>query len=130
MGKQVVNLTSPPNPRSSSAVIAGGLIFVSGRGGVKDSQGNKIETIEGQVKQSLENIREILEAAGASISDAVKMTVFLGDVSNFAKMNEAYQAYLTGFTKELPARSTVVTGLVNPDMLIEIECVACHPAGA
>ena len=129
MVKQAINLSGAPNPRSSAAIRAGDFIFVSGRGGVKNAAGNKIETIEGQVRQSLENLREILGAGGASISDVIKMTVFLGNVNNFAKMNEVYQGYLTGLTDELPARSTLITGLVNPDMLVEIECVAYHPAG-
>jgi 2-iminobutanoate/2-iminopropanoate deaminase len=55
------------------------------------------------------------------MNEVVKVTVFLGDWSNFEKMNEIYQSY---FTKDYPARSTIVTGMYIPDMLIEIECIA------
>jgi 2-iminobutanoate/2-iminopropanoate deaminase len=58
------------------------------------------------------------------VSDVVKVTVFLRGADDFVKMNEVYQSYFTG---DLPARSTVVTGLVIPGMLIEMECVAYCP---
>jgi len=54
----------------------------------------------------------------------VKVTVFITNIDDFAQMNEIYKGY---FIKDRPARSTVVTGLVNPDMLIEVECVAYKP---
>jgi len=62
---------------------------------------------------------------GASLSDVVKVTVFLRNMDDFTKMNEAYQSY---FPEKKPARSTVITGLVNPKMLIEIECIAYRPS--
>ena len=69
-------------------------------------------------------MKRILEAAGSSLDDVVKVTIFLGNVADFTKMNEVYQSY---FPKELPARSTAVTGLVVPNMLIEMECIAYCP---
>ena len=125
MVKQVIEVPNAPKLPFSPAIRAGDFIFVSGQGGFRDAEGRKVETIEGQTKQCLENIKRILEAAGSSLSDVVKVTVFLGNVNDFAKMNEVYQSY---FTKELPTRSTAVTGLVIPNMLIEMECIAYCPS--
>ena len=64
-------------------------------------------------------------AAGASLDDAVKVTVFLRNEEDFSIMNEIYQGY---FPKDKPARSTVVAGLALPNMLIEMDCIAyCQP---
>ena len=58
------------------------------------------------------------------MGDVVKVAVFLANVNDFAKMNEVYRSY---FPKDRPVRSTIITGLVRPDMLIEMECIAYHP---
>ncbi len=108
----------------SSAVRVGDYIFVSGTTGHLDAQGNSVAGTEAQTKQCLENMKQALQAAGASLSDVVKATVFLVNVDNFAKMNGVYKSY---FPKDCPARATVITGLVSPDMLVEIECVAYKP---
>lgn len=69
-------------------------------------------------------MKQVLQADGSSLSDVVKVTVFLGNVDDFTKMNEVYRGY---FPKDAPVRSTVITGLVSSDMLIEIECIAYKP---
>ena len=104
----------------SAAVRAGDFIFASGTTGTADAQGNPVKGIEAQTIQCLENINQVLQTAGASLSDVVKATVFLRNVDDFAKMNEVYVKY---FPESRPARSTVITGLVRPDMLVEIECI-------
>ena len=108
----------------SSAVRAGDFTFVSGNSGTVDAQGNPVEGIEAQTRQCFENMKQVLQAAGSSLSDVVKVTVFLANIDDFAKMNEVYRGY---FPKDRPARSTVITGLVHSDMLIEIECIAYKP---
>ncbi|GAI31088.1 unnamed protein product [marine sediment metagenome] len=73
----------------------------------------------------MENMRGVLEAAGASLNDVVKTIVFLVKADDFAKMNEVYKSY---FTKDYPARSTViVAALARPEIIVEIECVAYRP---
>lgn len=121
MGKEVINLPSAQARPYSSAVKAGGYIFVSGHLGSVDADGKEVKGIAAQTKQCLENVKQVLAAADASLDDVVKVTVFLRSEADFASMNEAYQSY---FPDDKPARSTVVTGLVLPDMLIEIECIA------
>jgi len=69
-------------------------------------------------------MRQVLEAAGSSLSDVVKVTIFLAHADDFAQVNGVYRSY---FPKGRPARSTAITDLVKPDMLIEIECIAYKP---
>ena len=125
MTKQVINVPNAPKLPFSPAIKAGDYIFVSGQGGFQDPKtGEAIERIEAQTKQCLENMKQVLETAGSSLDDVVKATVFLGNVADYARMNEVYQSY---FPKDQPARSTAVTGLVIPNMLIEMECIAYSP---
>jgi len=126
MAKEVIAV--PKVPRYpvpvSPAIRAGDYIFVSGQPGFVAVGGKEVKGIEAQTRQCLENVRQILEAAGSSLNDVVKVTVFLRDASYFAPMNEVYRSY---FPKDHPARSAVVTGLVVPNMLVEIECIAYSP---
>ncbi len=122
--KEVLNLPGTANRPYSSAIRAGDFVFCSGAIGHIDFKGNPIKGIEAQTKQCMENLKNALQLAGASFDDVVKVTVFLTNAANWAKMNEVYRTF---FKKDLPARSTMITGLVNADMLIEIECVAYKP---
>ena len=124
MAKEIIIMPNTAKRPFSSAVRAGNYIFVSGNGGFVDKDGRELKGIEAQTGQCLENIKQVLEAAGSSLSDVVKTTIFLANTSDFTQMNEVYQSY---FPKDRPARSTVVTGLVRSDMLIEIECIAYKP---
>ena len=124
MVKEVIIMPNAASSPFSSAVRAGDFIFLSGNGGFVDKDGREVKGIKAQTKQTLENIKQVLEVAGSSLSDVVKVNVFITNAYDFAQMNEIYINY---FTKDRPARSTVVTGLVRPDMLIEVECVAYKP---
>jgi 2-iminobutanoate/2-iminopropanoate deaminase len=109
----------------STGVKAGNYIFLSGQIGLVDERGNELKGIEAQTRQALENMKGILREAGASLSDVVKVTIFLVNVDDFAKMNEVYKSY---FTEDYPARSTVVVAaLARPEMIVEIECIAYCP---
>jgi len=106
----------------SPAVKAGGFVFVSGFAGFLDPKTEAlVEGIEAQTRETLEVIKDALEAAGSSLDKVVKVTVFLRNTQDFSKMNEVYRTF---FPKDLPARSTIVTGLVLPEILVEIECTA------
>jgi len=125
VSKHVLNVPNAPEYPFSPAIKAGDYIFVSGQGGFQDPEtGETIKGIEAQTKQCLQNMKQVLEVAGSSLEDVVKVTVFLGNVADYAKMNDVYQTY---FPKYQPARSTAVTGLVIPNMLIEMECIAYSP---
>ena len=126
MPKQVFNLTGAvPGVPYSSATKAGPLVFVSGQVGALDDAGKPISTVEGQTRQLLKKMKNALEAAGASLGDVTKTTVFLVNVNDFAVMNQVYREF---FPKEPPARSTViVAGLAKPEWLVEIEATAYKP---
>jgi len=124
MKKEVINITGAPNLPFSSAVKAGDYIFVSGQVGHTDDNGNKISDIEGQTRRCMDQMAKILEKTGASMQDVVKVTIFLGNVADYQKMNDVYKSY---FPSEPPARSTVIAGLAIPGMLIEIDCIAYNP---
>ena len=104
----------------SQGLIAGDFVFVSGQGPL-DPETGKItgETIEEQTTQVLENIRSILEAAGASMHDVVKVAVHLSDLASFQRFN---QVYATFFPDPKPVRTTVGSQL--PGILVEIDAIA------
>ena len=101
----------------SQAIEAGGMVFVSGQLPIAAATGQMAEGIEGQARQSLENIKHILEEAGLTMGDIVKTTVFLQDMSLFAGMNGVYATYFD-------ARSAVAVKALPKDALVEIECIA------
>jgi 2-iminobutanoate/2-iminopropanoate deaminase len=103
-------------------VRAGDFLFVSGQGPI-DPETNEFSygDIKHETRITLENIRRILEGCGSSLADVVKCSVFLGDGSDFAAMNEVYTEY---FGPAKPARTTVAVQFANPKMKIEIDCIA------
>lgn len=112
-------------PLYTPAVRVGDYIFVSGQVGAVDDRGKEIKGTEAQTRQLLKNMKRILEAAGASLSDVVKTTNFLVNVEEWDEMNKAFTSY---FPESWPARSTIiVAGLSKPEWLVEIECIAYHP---
>ena len=97
-------------------------LFVSGQLPLDPGTGNLAgDDIATQTRQAIENIRSILSAAGASLADVVKTTVFLQDMGHFAPMNQIYQEY---FNTEPPARSCFEVARLPKDALVEIESIA------
>ena len=104
----------------SAAVRTGNLLFVSGQVGMRGGKAG--QGIEEQTRFTLENIRDVLAQAGCALSDVVKVTVFITDMSLWPRMNDVYREY---FPSEMPARSALgANGLALPDLLVEMECVA------
>ena len=105
----------------SQAIQVGEFLYVSGQIPVDPATGNFPEAITDQAEQSLKNLKAILEAAGYSLSNVVKTTVFVTDISNFAAVNEVYAKF---FEKDAPARSFVAVKDLPKGVGIEIEAVA------
>jgi len=106
----------------SQAVDAGSLVFVSGQVPVVPSEGKIVEkTVAGQTRQSIENIRAILAAAGLELGHVLKTTVFLTSMDDFREMNEVYAEY---FRENPPARATVAVAALPLGARVEIEAVA------
>ncbi|MDO3411447.1 RidA family protein [Saccharibacillus sp. CPCC 101409] len=105
----------------SQAVSAGPFIFASGQLGLNPQTGEFPSGVEAQTKQSLDNVRAILEAAGSGLDKVVKATVFLKDMNDFAKVNAVYGSF---FSQPYPARSAVEVARLPKDALVEIEVIA------
>jgi 2-iminobutanoate/2-iminopropanoate deaminase len=108
----------------SQAILAGQFLYTSGQIPIDPSSGAMVEGgIEVQIRQVLENIKAVLEAAGMGMEDVIKTTIFLKSMDDFVKINEIYGNY---FTRDaLPARSTVEVSRLPKGALVEIEAVAC-----
>lgn len=124
-----ISVAGAPRPQGpySPAVRAGDFLFVSGQGPI-DPEKNEFRfgDIQQQTTLTLENIRRILEGSGARVSDVVKCSVFLADAADFQAMNQVYAQF---FGSDKPARTTVEAVLLEPEMKIEIDCVAYAPIG-
>lgn len=106
----------------SQAVVHGDTVYVSGQLPIDPVTGAfPDDTIEGQTRQSLENIRAILAEAGLTMNDVLKTTVLLKDIRDFGRMNEVYAQYFDGI---YPARAAFQVGALPKDALVEIEVVA------
>lgn len=106
----------------SQAIQVGNLVFASGQIPINPLTGNIVEGgIREQTHQALANVKAVLEAAGLSLSNVVKTTVFLADINDFAEVNAIYGTY---FTEPYPARSAVSVKALPKGALIEIEVIA------
>jgi len=106
----------------SQAIQAGNTIYVSGQLPIDPATGAFAgNDIAAQTRQSLTNMKNILNAAGADMSDVVKTTVLLADIADFAAMNAVYAEF---FTAPYPARAAFQVACLPKNALVEIECVA------
>lgn len=106
----------------SQAIAAGNTIYVSGQLPIDPATGTFAGSdIAAQTRQSLKNLKSILNAAGADMCDVVKTTVFLANIADFAAMNEVYAEF---FTAPYPARAAFEVACLPKNALVEIECVA------
>ena len=119
-------IASPHAPKAvgpySQAVEAGGTLYVSGQLPIDGATQKMAEGIEAQTRQSLTNLRHILEEAGYTLGDVVKTTVLLADIADFAAVNEVYAKHFTGAV--LPARAAFAVRDLPKGAKVEIELVA------
>ena len=122
--KKVISTSGAPAAIGpySQAIVSNGFVFVSGQIPLDPATGQLIEGgIGEQTTRVIENLAAVLDAAGSSLSDVVKTTVYLKDMGEFAAMNSAYAQY---FTKNAPARATVEAARLPRDVRVEIDCIA------
>ena len=122
--KKVINTNQAPAAIGpySQAIKVGNLVYTSGQIPINPATGNFVEGgIKEQTRQSLTNIKAILEEAGLSMNNVVKTTVFLADMNDFADMNSVYAEF---FSEPYPARSAVAVKTLPKGALVEIEVVA------
>ena len=106
----------------SPGIVANGFLFVSGQIPLNPRTGTLVtESFEKQVRQTLDNLKTVIEAAGSTLNDVVKVTVFLADLGKFDELNKIYAEY---FSESKPARATVQAARLPKDVAIEIEAIA------
>ena len=123
MTKQILNTQNAPAAIGpySQAVKVGNLIFTSGQLPINTQSGELVADIEGATKQSLDNVKAILESSGVSMDKVVKTVVYLRDMNDFVAMNAVYATY---FPSNPPARSAVEVARLPKDAIVEIEAIA------
>lgn len=121
--KQVISTDKAPAAIGpySQAIEVNGMVYTSGVIPVDPATGEIPAGVEAQARQAFSNLSNLLEAAGTSMAQAVKTTVFIKEMNDFGKINEIYAEY---FTKPYPARSCVEVARLPKDVLLEIEVIA------
>ena len=123
--KKAIATTEAPSaigPYSQGIAATGTAVFVSGQIPLDPATGSIVgESIDVQARQSLNNLKAVLAAAGAGLENVVKTTVFLADMNDFAAMNAVYSEF---FTENCPARSAVQVARLPKDVKVEIEAIA------
>jgi 2-iminobutanoate/2-iminopropanoate deaminase len=120
---RVISTQSAPKPVAaySQAVVANGFVFTAGQIGLDPKTNTIVSGLDAQVEQALENTRAVLEAAGLTVADTVKFTLFTTDLANFARINAIYERFLGDHR---PARSTVGVATLPGGALFEVDAVA------
>jgi 2-iminobutanoate/2-iminopropanoate deaminase len=124
MKKSVIKSEAAPSAIGpySQAIVANGMVFTAGQTGSDPATKKLVEGgITEQTRQTLKNVKSVLEAAGVGLENVVKTTVFLADMNDFSAMNAVYGEF---FPEPYPARSTVQVARLPGDALVEIEAVA------
>ena len=124
MDKKIIKTQNAPQAIGpySQAVKSGNFIFASGQIPLDPVSGNiEGDEIKKQTQRVMENIKGLLESQSLTMSNIIKTTCFLSDMSNFAAFNEVYATY---FTENPPARSTVAVKSLPKDALVEVEIIA------
>jgi 2-iminobutanoate/2-iminopropanoate deaminase len=122
--KKIISTTKAPSAIGpySQAIQVGNLIYTSGQIPINPATGSFVEGgIKEQTRQSLLNVKAILEEAGLTLGNVVKTTVFMADMNDFSDMNAVYAEF---FTEPYPARSAVAVKTLPKGALVEIEVVA------
>lgn len=119
--KQAIQTSDAPQPAGpySQGILSGDLLFTAGFGPQDPQTGEKADNVADQTRQTLRNVQAVLAQHGATLDDALKVTVHLSDLANFDEFNAAYREF---FSEPYPVRTTVGSQLAN--ILVEIDLVA------
>ncbi|MCF8032356.1 MAG: Rid family detoxifying hydrolase [Desulfarculaceae bacterium] len=128
--QQSLTVNSPDAPAAvgpyCQARWAGGLLFLSGQLGLEPASGELVAGgVAAQARQAMENLGQVLSAAGLGWAQVAKCTIFLTDMGDFAQVNEVYQEFFAGLA-DLPARACIAVAGLPKGGLVEVEAVACR----
>ena len=128
MKREIISTIKAPQaigPYSQAVKAKGTFLFTAGQIPLDPTTGKMVgKTAAEQAEQALKNLQAVLEAGGSDLAHAVKVTVFLQDMNDFASVNEVYARF---FPENPPARSAFQVGALPKGALIEIECIALVP---
>jgi 2-iminobutanoate/2-iminopropanoate deaminase len=110
-----------PGPILSPGIRVGNLLWTAGHVGRNAETGETPDDIKGQTRNTLENLKRVLEAGGSSLANVIKVNIYLADIKDRPAVNEVYQEY---FPKDPPGRTCIGNAGFDGNVLIEIECVA------
>ncbi|MDJ1171035.1 RidA family protein [Roseofilum sp. BLCC_M154] len=115
---------APVGPYNQAIAATGEMLFVSGQIAIDPNTNQLVYTddVAKQTEQVMNNLKAVLETAGATFENAVKMTIFLKDMNDFATVNQVYSGYFNPETA--PARACVEVARLPKDVLVEIDCIA------
>jgi 2-iminobutanoate/2-iminopropanoate deaminase len=127
MTRQAISTTGAPGAIGpySQAIASGDLVFCSGQLGLDPATGELVEGVEAQAERAMRNLAAVLDAAGLTLADVVKTTIFLADMADFAAVNAVYGRHVPD---PPPARSTVQVAALPKAGRVEIEAIARRPA--
>jgi 2-iminobutanoate/2-iminopropanoate deaminase len=115
---------APIGPYSQGIVTSGRLLFVAGQTPKDPTTGTMPQDFRGQAERTLQSVKAIVEAAGATMADVVKVNAYLADLANFSVFNEVYSTF---FSQPYPARTTVGASLPGGAVQVEIDVVVSLP---
>jgi reactive intermediate/imine deaminase len=124
MSRKIIHTDQAPKAIGtySQAVRVGNTVYCSGQIGLDPKTMQMVDGIDAQIRRVFDNLKAVAEAAGGSLNDAVRVTVYLTDLKHFAKVNEIMATY---FTEPYPARAAVGVASLPRDALVEIDAVLC-----
>jgi len=123
MTRQAIATTGAPGALGpySQAIAAGDLVFCSGQIGIDPESGQLLDGVEAQTERAIRNLSGVLDAAGVTLADVAKTTIFLADIGDFAAVNEVYARHMPD---PPPARSTFQVAALPRGARVEIEMIA------
>ena len=126
MTKKIIHTNDAPKAIGtySQAVRAGNTVYLSGQIGLDPRTMQMVEGIDAQIKRVFENLKAVAEAAGGSLDDVVRFTVYLTDLKHFAKVNEIMATYVA---EPYPARAAIGVASLPRDALVEVDAVMVLP---
>lgn len=124
--RQAVSTSSAPAAIGpySQAIVADGTVYCAGQIGLDPATGELVEGLEAQAERALRNLTAVLDAAGATLADVVKTTIFLADMDDFTAVNAIYGTFMPD---PPPARSTIAVAGLPKGALVEVEAIARRP---
>lgn len=124
MKKEIIRTENAPAPIGpyNQAIKTNGTLYVSGQIAIDPKSGElMLDNIEEETEMVMENLKAVVEAAGLTMENIVKTSIFISDMNNFAKINEVYGSF---FQKDFPARETVQVSVLPKNVNVEISCIA------